>query len=144
MSSDVVDALRADHGSIGRLFERFTRLDGQDRSEWFEHLRSVLVRHEAAEDLAVYPALRGASADQDQILDDRIAEEAMAHDLIASLETVQTGTEEFRRGISRLRRATLAHIEQEELSILLLIEQGKTSSERSEMFQQYERAKNPP
>jgi hemerythrin superfamily protein len=137
--SDVIDVLRADHRSVEQMLSRFESVGAEDRSEWFDQLRDVLVRHEAAEELAVYPAVGGGTS-QDQILDARLAEQAEVHDLIARLETVNSGTEDFRAGCLILRRAVLDHARREERSVFGLIEVDKSREERSEMGRQYERA----
>ena len=169
--SDIVEALRQDHRSIEHLLNRFESLGSEDRSEWFDQLRQVVVRHEGAEERTVYPAVRDAVSEepiashkhtashepavphkhtasqehsvfQNQALDDRLAEQAEAHDLIARLEIVKSETEEFRKGFLRLRRAVLDHVEQEERTLIRSIEQSKSLEERHEMGRQYERAKH--
>ena len=136
---DVIDVLRADHQSVERMLLRFESVDAEDRSEWFDQLRDVLVRHEAAEELAVYPAVAGGTS-QDQALDGLLAEQAEVHDLIARLETVNSGTDDFRSGFLVLRRAVLDHAHREERIVFRLIELDKSPEVRSEMGRQYERA----
>ncbi len=85
---------------------------------------------------------RKDAVSHDHGLDDRLAEQAGAHDLIARLETVKSETEAFRKGFLRLRRALLDHVEQEERTLIRLIEQSKSLEERHEMGRHYERAKH--
>ena len=140
VARDVVEALRRDHRSLEEVLDRFESVGSGDRSEWFDRLRDTLVRHEAAEELAVYPAVRGHAAWLDRVLDDRLAEQAQTHDLIARLESVNTGTGEFRDGLVNLRQAVLDHARREERSVFEFIELEKTADERSEMGRRYERA----
>lgn len=151
---DIVETLRQDHRSLVEMLYRFEALGSDDRSEWFDQLRQVLVRHEAAEEQTVYPTVRDDGAHQergvsgkraashDQVLDDRLAEQAEAHDLIARLETIKSGTEEFRRTFLRLRGAVLDHIQQEDRSVIRFIEQDRSPEERYEMGRHYDRAKH--
>jgi hemerythrin superfamily protein len=157
---DIVEALRLDHRSIVDMLRRFESLGAEDRSAWFDRLRQVLVRHEAAEEQTVYPAVGGEAlpdhqgahekqsasggpaASLDQAIDDRLAEQAEAHDLIARLETVNSGTEEFRKDFLRLRGAVLDHVEQEERSVIRFIELDKSLDQRDEMGRHYDRAKH--
>lgn len=152
---EIVEALREEHRSIMGMIDRFESVGAEDRSEWFDQLRQVLVRHEAAEEQTVYPSVRGDAASQgrsssgdrarathDEVLDVRLAEQAEVHDLIARLETVNTGTDRFLREFSRLRGTVLDHVQQEERSIIRFIEQDKSPEERREMGRHYDRAKH--
>ena len=139
IGQDVIAVLRADHRSVERMLSRFESVDAEDRSEWFDQLRNVLVRHEAAEEQAVYPAVVDGTSGE-QVLAGLLAEQAEVHDLIARLETVNSGTDDFESGFVMLRGAVVDHARREERSIFTLIERDKSEEERSEMGRHYERA----
>lgn len=140
-AADIVEELRQDHRILKQMLDQFPSVDPLDRSEWFDELREILVRHEAAEDQVVYPVLRGQTASEERMLQHRAAEQARAHDRIARLETVTTGSAEFREELLTLRSEVLDHARLEEESILRLIERDWSQEERRQMGRRYSRAK---
>jgi hemerythrin superfamily protein len=141
LRADVVEALGQDHEALERMLNRFEAMDLDHKAPWFAQVREALVRHETAEEFAVYPKLRRISATGDTIIGARLEEHGEAEGLLAHLEDVDPRSDAFREGFSQFRRVALDHARREEATVFRLIEQEKTLQVRSEMARRYETAK---
>ncbi len=141
VGTDIIDALTQDHRAAEQLLDRFEAIGPERRGAWFDQLRETLVRHEVAEELVVYPALKGRSAAVDKVVEARIDEQAEAEKLLAKLEKMDPREEGFAPPFVKLRRSVLDHAQREEQEIIPFIEEGKTPEERMEMGKRYEKAK---
>ncbi|TDD60042.1 hemerythrin domain-containing protein, partial [Actinomadura rubrisoli] len=112
-TTDVIDLLRAQHGRIRDLFDLVMASDGQDRKNAFQDLVRLLAVHETAEEEIVHPAAR-ALPGGDGIVDDRLAEERQAKELLSELDGMDTGDPEFLPKLDRLRVEVLTHARAEE------------------------------
>lgn len=113
---DVVDLLIQQHSLIRDLFEEVKSAQpGQAQQEAFYRLRRMLAVHETAEEEVVHPAARRALAGGDEgLVDDRLAEENEAKQLLSQLEDVQPGEPRFLELLEDLRLAVLTHARSEE------------------------------
>jgi hemerythrin superfamily protein len=125
-TDDVISLLAQDHEAIK---ERFLELGGADpdlRCRLFWELMDQLVRHEVAEEVVVYPALRQEPGG-DAVADARLAEEAQAERLLARMEKLDPTTEEFAGAVHDLETAVLAHAEREEAAVFPLLSANEES-----------------
>ena len=84
-SEDVVDLLRAQHARIRDLFDEVMHSDGREREDAFRQLVRLLAIHETAEEEIIHPAARRLPGG-DGIVDDRLAEEREAKELLSELD----------------------------------------------------------
>ena len=75
---DVVRLLEEDHQLVQSRFESLSAAPADGRAELFWKLTNDLVRHEVAEEVVVYPAIRDVPGG-DAIADARIAEQSGTH-----------------------------------------------------------------
>lgn len=112
---DVVDLLIAQHSLIRDLFEEVKSVRGQAQGEAFHRLRRMLAVHETAEEEVVHPAARLALAgDNNRLVDDRLAEENEAKNMLGELEGLRPGEPAFLELLDKLRIAVLVHARSEE------------------------------
>jgi hemerythrin superfamily protein len=111
---DVVDVLIAQHSLIRDLFAEVKAFRGEEQQQAFYRLRHMLAVHETAEEEIVHPAARRVLAGGNELVDDRLAEENEAKDMLSQLEKLQLGEPDFLELLDRLRRAVLAHARSEE------------------------------
>ncbi len=137
---DIVDVLRRDHEQAERLLRLFKSGAGT-RADWFDNLRETLVRHEVAEELVVYPAVRHVGDPPVDVVEERLSEQAAAVVLLSELEDQALGSDAFRARFIDLRAAVLDHAHQEERTILPALAATKSEGERRVLGQRYERAK---
>ncbi|MEU4834842.1 hemerythrin domain-containing protein [Streptosporangium sp. NPDC023615] len=114
--NDVVDLLVRQHAMIRDLFDEVEESPAGSRraEEAFQRLVRLLAVHETAEEEIVHPYVRLVLDDGDEVVDDRLAEEREAKQLLADLERLGTGHPDFSGGLQVLRAAVLAHARAEE------------------------------
>ncbi len=112
-SDDIVSLLTQDHEAIRQRLSEVCDAPPESRKELFWKLTDQLVRHEVAEELVVYPALRDLPGGR-EVASERQAEEAEAERLLASMENLDPGDDDFSRALAQLRENVLEHAHQEE------------------------------
>jgi hypothetical protein len=119
-TDDLISLLAQDHEAIGERLRELGHADPEVRGQLFWELMDQLVRHEVAEAVVVYPALRqepGGAA----IAEARRREESDAERLLARLEALDPATEQFRGAITDLESAVLHHAHREEAEVFPLL-----------------------
>ncbi len=114
-SQDVVDLLLGQHMQIRDLFMEVQSNAGVRRRESFAQLVRLLAVHETAEEEVVHPIARQAVADGDAVVDDRLAEEREAKEVLSRLEEMDPDSEEFGSLLAALRMSVLEHAHHEEV-----------------------------
>ena len=128
VQEDVVDLLLAQHAQIR---EQFARVMGTPvgQAEPLNELVHLLSVHETAEEEIVHPLARGAVPDGDAVVDDRLAEEREAKELLARLDGMATDDPELPPLLNRLQDAVLRHAQQEEEHEFTWLRQNCEASE---------------
>lgn len=139
--TDIVDALKQDHRAAEQLLDAFDTPAVARREDWFCNLRESLVRHEVAEEIAVYPAIRHLGDPTVDVINARIEEQAGAERLLSAMEKMDLDSEEFADTFVALKSAVLQHARNEETTVFPAIESHKSFEQRRMMGQRYERAK---
>lgn len=111
--ADVVDVLLAQHALIEDLFRDTLTATGEVRRQRFDELVRVLGLHEAAEQEFLHPLSR-ARIDSPAVVDGRVAEEALAAQMVSDLVELGPDGEGFGAGLLALRTAVLTHARHEE------------------------------
>lgn len=111
---DVVDLLLGQHMQIRDLFLEVLSSTGQRRRDVFTRLVRLLAVHETAEEEIVHPMARQAIAGGDAVVDDRLAEEREAKEVLSRLEELSPDSEEFEHLLEGLRMSVLEHASHEE------------------------------
>ena len=117
---DVVDVLKREHDRIRALLP--ARRDGGDGDGWatFCELSDLLIRHEVAEELVVYPELHGLR-DGTAVRVSRLADQAGIEELLGVLVRRRSGSPGFDRDAVQLGLRVLAHLEMEEAQVFPLL-----------------------
>jgi hemerythrin superfamily protein len=139
-SADLLDLLEADHRKVELLLSEFDSVSLAGRNELFCQLTHDLVRHEVAEEIVVYPALRDLPGG-DRIADSRVAEQAEAEEKLAKMEKMDAESDEFARQMITLRSAVLTHAKAEETSAFALLRESLPTEQRIELGARYVKAK---
>ncbi len=111
---DVVALLVRQHGQIHSLFDEVRLSEGEARKDAFRRLVRLLAVHETAEEEVVHPHARGAFDGGDDVVQERLAEENAAKELLSRLEDVDTDDPTFMPMLFSLRDSVLAHARAEE------------------------------
>ncbi|NKZ02257.1 hemerythrin domain-containing protein [Actinomadura latina] len=112
-TEDVIDLLKAQHGRIRDLFDQVMHSEGTEREKSFRELVKLLAIHETAEEEIVHPVARRLPGG-DGIVDDRLAEEREAKELLSELDGMDVDDPRFMKSLDRLRMDVLTHARAEE------------------------------
>ena len=126
-----MESIRRDHAEARTLLDRYDIVGG--REDWFCHVRETLVRHEVAEELAVYAAIRHSGDPLKEVVDARLGEQRQAEKLLAAMEKMDVGCQEFDEAFTEFKAAVLDHAASEESTILPAIEAQKSVEQRRMM-----------
>ncbi|GGQ07297.1 hemerythrin domain-containing protein [Streptomyces roseolilacinus] len=111
---DVVSLLMRQHGDIRNLFDEVESATGDERRDAFRRLVRLLAVHETAEEEVVHPFARRNLPGGDQVVDERLAEEREAKEVLASLEEADPDSPDFAERLRALRTAVQEHARAEE------------------------------
>ncbi|MEU8826758.1 hemerythrin domain-containing protein [Streptomyces sp. NPDC048636] len=112
---DVVELLTADHRQVQELFEGYrTAGDPGERRRLVERITVEVVRHSVAEETHLYPTVRTALPDGDQVADEEMEELSEAERLLAELDALDPRDREFDPLVRRLMDVVSMHIRGEE------------------------------
>lgn len=136
----VVELVLRDHEQARSLFAGVDVAGTDQLVDTFRHLREALVRHEAAEELVVYPAFRRHVRGANAIADACIEEQAGAEATLAELDRDPEPTEAFRAKLAALRDAVLDHARHEERDVLPALAAALSAAELAQLGERYERA----
>jgi hemerythrin HHE cation binding domain-containing protein len=113
-AQDVVEFLIGQHMQIRDLFTEVETSTGQARRDAFERLVTLLAVHETAEEQLIHPLVRTGVDGGGDIVDDRLAEERAAKEVLARLEDLGPDAAEFPSLLAELRVSVLTHAHNEE------------------------------
>ena len=139
-SEDVVSAVKDDHRKVKTMLSSLDTTDDVTLVDYFCQLREELVRHEVAEELVVYPALRRNVPGGDAIADVCIQEQSEAEHSLARLEKLEDEPVALRAGILQLRRDVLSHADHEELEVLPSLATHTKPKDLQDLGQRYRKA----
>ncbi|MEV8510214.1 hemerythrin domain-containing protein [Actinoplanes sp. NPDC051475] len=111
---DVVDLLLTQHARIEEQFLLVVGASGAKRQEAFDDLVRMLAVHEAAEEEVIHPLSRTIADGADGIVDDRLAEERQAKEMLTALLDADVDSKGFEASLLMLRTAVLTHARHEE------------------------------
>lgn len=130
---DIVDYLVDQHMQIRDLAFEVLGTGGYRRREAFPALLHLLSVHETAEEEVVHPAARDALAGGDPLVDDRLAEEREAKQMLQQLEGMDLDDPEFEPLFQRLRTAVITHALYEQRYEFSRLRQHLSTSRRAAM-----------
>jgi hypothetical protein len=122
-TDDVVGILTAQHERIrsllGELHETVAAVADitADLAEPFQELVRLLVAHEAAEEVVVWPVVR-TELEEGALVEERVAEEHEAKQLLARVEKLGAGFFAFPAALAELETMVLAHADEEERTVV--------------------------
>ncbi len=138
---DVVRLLEEDHQLVKSRLEALAAAPADGRAELFWKLTNDLVRHEVAEEVVVYPAVRDVPGG-DAIADARISEQSEAEEKLAQMEKMDPASPEFAQEVAALKSAVLEHATAEEETAFAMLLGALAPDRRIELGQRYTKAKD--
>lgn len=138
---DAIALLLQDHRQVEELF---AQLEGRP-DQWgerFGELTETLVRHEVAEETAIYPVVRSVIIGGDRLADERIAEQSEAEELLKAMEKTSPDRTEFASQLATLRAAVLQHAAREEETVFGPLGDALSQGDRAALGDRYLDAKS--
>ena len=114
---DAIAMLTEDHREVEELFKEYDKLgeDDNDRKKQIaDQICTALTLHATIEEEIFYPAVREASGDIEELVDEAIVEHASAKDLIAQLQEMDPEDELYDAKVKVLSEQIAHHVEEEE------------------------------
>ncbi|MET7460263.1 hemerythrin domain-containing protein [Nonomuraea sp. NPDC005501] len=112
--TDVIDLLQAQHAMIRDMFDEVETAGPQERGEAFTRLVRLLAVHETAEEEIVHPYARKVIDGGEGVVDERLAEEREAKELLQQMDKDGPDAPDFLERLAVLRAAVTAHARSEE------------------------------
>lgn len=137
---DLVRLLEEDHRLVETRLSELDTAGPATRGELFWKLTNDLVRHEVAEEVVLYPALRKVPGG-DQVADARVAEQSEAEQLLAKMEKMDAESPDFVRELAKLKAAVLEHAKAEEETAFAMVLGAVGPDQRVELGKRYAKAK---
>ncbi|MDQ3886340.1 MAG: hemerythrin domain-containing protein [Actinomycetota bacterium] len=141
--NDVVTTLIDDHRAVERVFQELeSREDNpQQRRELADHVIAELVRHSVAEEQYLYPAVRKALQDGDQLADHEISEHAEAERTMKDLDGMDPTDPRFDELLGKLMSEVRHHVQDEESDLFPRLREACAETELVELGERVVRAK---
>ncbi len=128
---DVVDLLTADHREVQELFEGYrTSADPGERRLLMEQITVEIVRHSVAEEQYLYPTVRKALPNGDEVAEQEMEELSEAERILGDLERLDTADRRFDALVRELYDVVSMHIRGEEDVIFPELRERLTPEER--------------
>lgn len=132
-TSEVLSVLTEQHELLKTLMKRVGGAPDEDRQAAFDDLRHLLVAHEAAEEEVLHPLAREDLGSDDEIVSERLSEEAQAGKAIAALEQLDIGSAKFGTEFAELEKSVIAHAEAEEHEELPAVASRMDAAQQADM-----------
>jgi hemerythrin-like domain-containing protein len=114
---DAVAMLTAEHREVKQLFDQFEQLSDRAKAtkkKLADQICNALILHTTIEEEIFYPALRAASKEAGDKLDEAIVEHASAKDLIAQIQEIDPEDELYDAKVKVLSEQVEHHVQEEE------------------------------
>lgn len=112
---DVIELLEHDHREVEQMFADFEQAtDKAEKEALRDKIIIELVRHSEAEEQAVYPMIRRAIDNGDQIVEHEIDEHSQAERIMKELDRMSADDPQFGVLMQQLMAAIKEHVQEEE------------------------------
>lgn len=139
-NTDVVTLLTEDHRIITRHIQQLEDAPHERREEFFFMLTQRIMAHEAAEELVIYPVLRGLPGGSD-IADMRIAEQAEGEKALLGIDRLHPTSTDFMHHLHEVLEKVKEHAANEERTVLPLLEKELSTEALIDLGDRYIKAK---
>ena len=114
---DAVAMLTAEHREVKQLFEQFEQLTDRakvSKKKLADQICNALILHTTIEEEIFYPAVREATKEAEDKVDEAVVEHAAAKDLIAQIQEMDPDDELYDAKVKVLSEQIDHHVEEEE------------------------------
>src|SRR5215207_3504710 len=131
---DVTTIIENDHREVERLFAQYDAAVTADlKDKVIDQIRLALAPHAAAEEILVYPALRGAARGGGEQANHAIDEHQEIKRLLSEVDKMSVGDAGRDQKVRELQQAIERHVQEEEGSVLPRL-RASTDAQRLEQM----------
>jgi hemerythrin superfamily protein len=115
--TDAISLLTQDHANVKAMFEQYEELGERahaSKKKLAQKICLELTKHATAEEEIFYPAVRAASGENEDLVDEATVEHASAKDLIAQIESMEPTEELYDAKVKVLSELIEHHVKEEE------------------------------
>ena len=124
-TENVIEVLHADHQTVSDLFFRFSQAkEDSEKEELVATIISELAAHAKVEEEIVYPAIREADEENEDIIDEADTEHHVVKFLMSELSTMKAGDDFYDSKVTVLCELVKHHVEEEEKEIFEKLEKS--------------------
>ena len=139
---DLVDVIIADHREVEATFDELAASgDARNRRVLVEHAIAVLVRHTAAEEQYLFPTVRRALPDGEDIADLEVGSLADTERLLKQLEQTDAADPRFPDQVQDLYTAVRRHVRECERDMLPRLRAACEDAELRELGMKFQQSK---
>lgn len=113
-NQDAIELLTQDHRTVEMLFGQYQTATGDRRRELAEEIIKDLSVHAAIEEQMLYPGVRQALPNGDDLANEALSEHAQVKELLDALEGKRGDKPEAASIIERVKNAVRHHVDEEE------------------------------
>jgi hemerythrin-like domain-containing protein len=139
--SGVITLIKDDHKKLEAVFKKLEKAEPAETPELLQQVAELLIPHSKAEEQVVYPAIKAATPDEAEEVDDGLAEHHHVEEVLQQL--LDTDPEE--PGVDGLVAAMIGevrhHVEEEEQDILPAFGKTASNEQLTELGEQFTQAK---
>jgi hemerythrin-like domain-containing protein len=125
---DAVAMLTADHREVEQLFKQFEDLSDRakaSKKKLADQICNALILHTTLEEEIFYPAMREATKEAEDKVDEAVVEHASAKDLIAQIQEMDPDDELYDAKVKVLSEQIDHHVEDEEKEMFPMAKKSK-------------------
>ena len=138
--SDVFEILKADHQEVESMLAQLVA-GNADAAEVGEKLVMEESRHEAAEEMYFWPAVKEKVPGGEKLAEVALEQENEGKQVLDQLRKAESRSPEFNQLVAKFASAGRAHIAYEETEVWPKLQAALSADERNELGDQIEKAK---
>ena len=140
---DAIEVLRGDHRRVEQLFGQYQEATAspERKQEIMNEIIRELSVHAAIEEEILYPTVREALPDGDELAQDSLQEHQQAKQVLSDLDAMSPDDPEFDQRVGRLIEDFQHHVGDEEGEMFPKLQQALDAESLADMGQELEEAK---
>jgi hemerythrin-like domain-containing protein len=137
----VITLIKDDHKKVESVFKKLEKADPEEIPELLQQVAELLIPHSKAEEQVVYPAIKAATPDEADEVDDGLAEHHHVEEVLQQL----LASDPSAPGVDGLVAAMIGevrhHVEEEEEDILPAFAEAASNEQLSQLADEFTAAK---
>ena len=127
-SQDAITLLTAQHREVHAMFEKFENMTDRakvSKKKLADDICQALIMHTTIEEEILYPAVREATEETEDMVDEAVVEHASAKDLIAQIQEMDPGDDLYDAKVKVLGEYIDHHVKEEEGELFPKVKKSK-------------------